>query len=89
MRQISASVEDHDAILRHKRVLRRYLRLKRNNYIKLNQEQLDTDFYLSHYASKFKKILDDNLHKLGASGSIHIASYHPLPLECNIEPVVE
>ena len=39
-------------ILKQKRVLRRYLRLRRNNYVKMNFETLTDSYYVDHYLPK-------------------------------------
>lgn len=48
------------SILKQKRVLRRYLRLKRNNYVKHHEELLTDQFYLDKYLPKIEQILDEN-----------------------------
>ena len=47
-------------ILRQKRVLRRYLRLKRNNFVTNHEHKLTDAFYIESFMPKIEKILRDN-----------------------------
>ena len=48
---------ERQSILKQKRVLRRYLRLKRNNYVKQNQDYLTEEFYIKNYLPKLESVL--------------------------------
>ena len=81
--------------MKQKRILRRYLRLKRNNYSKNNAETLTDAFLVQSYLPKIQKILEDNsdllkvLDKKSPKGRIIISSYSPISFELNINPVME
>ena len=84
------------SILKQKRVLRRYLRLKRNNFAKMNEQSLTDTFYLQQYLPKFEEILSENREFLetitkdeeNQSKPIEISSYNPIAFEMNITPVI-
>lgn len=48
---------ERQKILKQKRINRRYLRLKRNNYVKRNKEQLVDKFYVDNFLPKLEQIL--------------------------------
>ena len=81
--------------MKQKRILRRYLRLKRNNYSKNNAETLTDAFLVQSYLPKIQKILEDNsdllkvLDKKSPKGRIIISSYSPISFELNINPVMQ
>jgi len=81
--------------LKQKRILRRYLRLKRNNYSKNHAETLTDAFLVQSYLPKIQKILEDNsdllkvLDKKSPKGRIIISSYSPISYELNINPVMQ
>lgn len=84
------------SILKQKRVLRRYLRLKRNNFAKNHEATLTDSFYVQHFLPKFEQILSDNKEFLetitkdekNESKPIEISSYNPIAYEMNITPVI-
>ena len=51
---------ERQKILKQKRINRRYLRLKRNNYVKRNKEQLVDKFYVDNFLPKLEQILQEN-----------------------------
>ena len=55
-----AEEAEREDILKQKRVLRRYLRLKRNNFVKTHAQLLTDKFYVDSYMPKIEKILQDN-----------------------------
>lgn len=81
--------------MKQKRILRRYLRLKRNNYSKNNAERLTDEFLVQSYLPKIQKILDDNsdllkvLDERSPKGRIIVSSYSPISYELNITPIME
>lgn len=81
--------------MKQKRILRRYLRLKRNNYSKNHAETLTDAFLVQSYLPKIQKILEDNsdllkvLDKKSPKGRIIISSYSPISFELNINPVMQ
>jgi len=81
--------------LKQKRILRRYLRLKRNNYSKNHAKTLTDAFLVQSYLPKIQKILEDNsdllkvLDKKSPKGRIIISSYSPISYELNINPVMQ
>ena len=77
-------------------MLRRYLRLKRNNFVSNNSDKLTDSYYIDTFMPKFEKILQDNKEFLnsiqkndaGASKRIEISSYNPIKFEMNVTPVI-
>ena len=76
--------------------MRRYLRLKRNNFVKVHEAELTDKYYIQHYAPKFEKIIQDNMDFLNSikneqkdgDSRIQISSYNPIHGEMNITPVI-
>jgi 5-formyltetrahydrofolate cyclo-ligase len=60
MEDLSPEEAARQSILKQKRILRRYLRLKRNNYVKMHQDNLTEDFFVRNYLPKVEKILLEN-----------------------------
>ena len=63
--------------------MRRYLRLKRNNFVKKNKDMLVDKFYVDNYLPKIEEILTANQDFLndishGAKDTIEISSYSPI-----------
>ena len=83
---------ERKSILAQKRVLRRYLRLKRNNFSKMHDNELTNEFYIQNFLPKFEQILKDNEKFLSSvkkeDNMIHISSYNPIAHEMNITPVM-
>lgn len=79
-------------------MLRRYLRLKRNNFVTNHSEELTDSYYITHFMPKIEKVLQDNMEFLNSlkncqiSGdslrNIEISSYNPIKYEMNITPVI-
>ena len=80
---------ESDKMEKQKRILRRYLRLKRNNYIKHHQAELTESYYIDHYLPKLKQVIHDNINRFQHLENVVIASYNPLPFEMNITPVIQ
>lgn len=88
----SAEEEERKAdIIKQKRVLRRYLRLKRNNFAKKHEELLTDRFYIKNYLPKIEQIFTDEdkyLRNIAKDRPIEISSYSPISYEMNITPVI-
>ena len=69
------------------------MRLKRNNYVKQNQDHLSEDFYIKNFLPKLESVLQENalfLNDIQAGRSvIEISSYNPIDFEMNITPVMD
>ena len=77
-----------EEISKRKITLRRYLRLKRSNYIRLNEVKLTDDWYAEHYAPKIQKVIEEHSYKFGHLSEVVMASYNPMKYELNITPVI-
>ena len=98
--EVPTDPEDYEkykkAIIKQKRVLRRYMRLKRNNFVKNHEAELTDNWYIKQYVPKFEQILKENREFLNFisegnkhnGSTIEISSYNPITYECNITPVV-
>ena len=60
MEDLSPEEAARQSILKQKRVLRRYLRLKRNNYVKMHQDQLTESYFIKSYLPKIEQIILEN-----------------------------
>ena len=80
------------ALLKKKRVLRRYMRLKRNNFVRTHKDMLTDEWYVSKWVPKIEDVLDKNSELLEdiikKQNKVEVSSYHPLPFEMNISPVM-
>ena len=87
-----AKEAERESIIKQKRVLRRYLRLKRNNFVKTHEDILTDKYYIQSYMPKIESILQDNMEFLSSiqkgDSRIQISSYNPLKAEMNITPVI-
>ena len=57
---------------KQKRVLRRYLRLKRNNFVKNHAEFLTDDFLINSFLPKFEHIIEENQELLNKIHKDHV-----------------
>ena len=83
-------------MLKKKRVLRRYMRLKRNNWVKTNKDMLTDEWHVENFLPKIQGILDDHTDLLDThcessedKCSIEVSSYWPMKFELNVYPVME
>jgi 5-formyltetrahydrofolate cyclo-ligase len=79
--------------LKQKRILRRYLRLKRNNFAKRYADQLVDKFYVDNWLPKIEQVLQENKDFLneisgGYKETIEVSSYSPISYEMNVTPVI-
>ena len=79
--------------MKQKKILRRYLRLKRNNFYERNDINLTDAWYQEAFVPKLETVLSDNQQFLneaaeGNDNTIQISSYMPIKNEMNICPVM-